>query len=149
MAVPRLQHVFSGTWLDVGLNAGAQGGALYTAGTARSTYRTIIGDPVIDEQRVGLIATHGELRELFGVRFRPIAWEGELRVTAAALATIRTARDVFRLADGVMTFYDDDGTVYANCTIAVFDMGEKRTLTSDATLTYWVPYRIVIEQRVI
>lgn len=147
MSVPKLYSVALGEWLDIGLAAGSYGGALYTAGTGRSSYHTVIGDLARDEQEFRFSGMDGKFVELHGISGRQISWTGNLRVTAAALTTILAQREDFRRTDGVFTFTDDDSTSYANCRIRSFELSEKRRIfVPGANLDWLVPYVISLEQ---
>jgi len=148
MSVPTLQHYDTSEYLDVGLAAGSQGGALYTSQDGDSTYQTQVGDLVRDEQMFRFSGMHGEFLELHGVVGRPIVWEGMLRVSDAGLSDVRGQRDAFRMLDGVFTFTDDDGAEYANCTIRAFELGRKRRIQvpGNTNLVWLVPYRIMLQQ---
>jgi len=146
MSFPRLQHDDTEIWLDIGLNSGAEGGALYTAGTADSTARTQIGDPDVDTQRVAFAGVHGSFHADHGVRGRQIVWSGNIRCSTAALATIRTQRDTLRIATGTFTFTNDDDSEYAECVLESYDIGERRRITGNDSLDWMLPYRIVLFQ---
>ena len=149
MSVPRLYCYANSDWLDVGLAAGGQGGALYSSGHADSSYRTEIGDLIRDEQSFRYAGMHGEFLELHGVVGRPIRWEGELRVSSSALLAIRAQRDSFRYADGVFLFVDDDDTEYATCTLRACNLGRKQRVTvpGNASIVWLLPYQIIIQQQ--
>jgi len=149
MSAPRLYCYAASDWVDVGLAAGAQGGSLYASGHADSSYRTQIGDLQRDEQGFRFAGMHGEFVELHGVIGRQIIWEGEMRVSGSALATIRSQRETFRYADGIFLFIDDDDTEYATCTLRGYLLGRKQRVSvpGNSNITWLLPYRLSIQQQ--
>lgn len=147
MSVPKLQHVSTQEWLDIGLAAGAQGGALYTAGSAESSALVRVGAPVLDVGRFAVRGMPGSFLELHGARGRRIDWWGALRATTAAMTAIVAQRDAWELREGRLKFVDRDGTEYDNCWLARFELiGELRPIVSHAVLDWFVRYEIEIEQ---
>ncbi|HUT12911.1 MAG TPA: hypothetical protein VMY42_20615 [Thermoguttaceae bacterium] len=138
-----------GYWLDVGLNVGGQGGALFVSGDGKSAYRTGIGDLIRDEQSFRFGGMHGEFLELHGVVGRPITWKGLLRVSEAGLAVIQSQRDQFRMLDGTFTFIDDDNAEYKNCSLRAFEIKDKQRIqVPGAPLLAWrLPYLIILQQQ--
>lgn len=147
MGVPRLQHDDTAEWLDIGLAAGSEGGALYIAGIADSAWNElVIAGIEIRRQRAALPGVHGEFEQTFGAGSRKILWTGNLRVTGAALATIRAQIDALKQAAGTFTFIDDLDVEYASCSFVGAELGAKRKIVGDPTLEWIVPYRLQIDQ---
>lgn len=149
MGVPRLQHVGTSAWLDIGLEAGAQGGALWTAGTARSTW----GPPSIeargiDRQLESFADIDGVFEIRHGQRERRIVWPGILRMTDVARATILAQRDSFNGLAGEFLYVDIDDTEYGGCVIEPLELGRSGMRMTDPVMgLIWVaPYEIVVRQ---
>lgn len=147
MLGPRLQCYRTSAWLDIGLDVGEYGGALFAAGTGASTYTQEIGDIDKDVEEAAFLDQGGTFRADHGVRTRPIWWAGKLRVSTAALAAIMVQRDVFRLESGLFTFTSDLGIEYASCGLDRFEIvaRDKRRI-SDGSLNWLVPYQIMLSQ---
>lgn len=149
MSVPRLQHVESGAWLDLGLNAGAEGGALYTSG-ARSSFESCeIGDPAADVQKTVFSNLDGVCTTRWGLRERIIVVSGHLRLTTAQLKTVLATREAWQKLTGRMLFVDDLDIEYDDCRLVELLITHKQKLLSGAGLDWIVPFRLTVEQQLV
>jgi len=148
MSVARLYHDTLNEWLDIGLAAGAEGGALYTSGDAESTYRLVIGGPEMDAEMIAFAGIDGMLRADHGLRGRTIVISGDMRLSQAGWLSIMDQRDAFIAEGGTMTFTDDDDYEYSDCVFERFDLTERRRISNSSMLIWYVPYMIVLRQLV-
>jgi hypothetical protein len=153
MGVPRLQHTELEEWLDLGLPAEAQGGALYAADTARSTAIVDIGAPGRDVSRFAPPGVDGEFEQLMGARARRISVFGALRMTSGARATVLAQRDAWMMAAGMITFVDVDATEYSGCTLVDFRISPPVAIANAGEFTVpegeslWrMDYQLVLDQ---
>jgi len=150
MQAPTLFCSWESDYLDIGLDAGADGGALFTAGKGASSSRIQIGDIVRDEQAFRFAGMDGEFLEFHGIVGRPILWEGELRLSEDAWPVVQTQRAAFRMAvDNDFLLVDDVGSMLANCSLRSFEIGFRRRVEvpGKPLIVWYAPYRIVLQHQ--
>ena len=146
MEVPRLQIDDTSEWLDIGLDAGDQGGVLFVTQQGRSGFEVDLGELECDVSREALPEVDGLLVRRHGLRGRTIEWKGRLRLSAGALLEVIRQRDVFSRTEGEFTFIDWTGETYEHCDLVSFKISGRRRVQADGEIEWVADYRIELKQ---
>ena len=146
MEVPRLQIDDTSEWLDIGLDAGDQGGVLFVTEQGRSGFSTSLGELECDVSREALPDVDGLLVRRHGLRGRTIEWSGLLRLSAGALVDLLRQRDRFCATDSELTFIDWTGETYEHCDLVSFGITNRRRIQADGDIEWVADYRIELKQ---